>query len=152
MHDSAYIVLREINMAISGFKGDVAPQEAWQALNAQAEAVLLDVRSAAEWSFVGLPDLSSIGKKPIQVEWQVFPGMARNEAFLEQFQAAGIGLGQPIYIICRSGVRSRAAAQSLAELGYETYNIADGFEGQLGADGHRGVGGWRALGLAWKQT
>ena len=138
-------------MSIDNFKGDVSPQQAWQALSGPGEAVLLDVRTTAEWAFVGGPDLSSVGKTVVQVAWQEFPGMARNDSFVEDVLATGVRRDQPIYIICRSGVRSRAAGIALAEQGYTTYNIADGFEGQLGANGHRGVGGWRALDLPWKQ-
>ena len=139
-------------MANNGFHGDISPKAAWEALVSDPKAILLDVRTVAEWSFVGNPDLSSTGKPVLQIEWVKFPGMARNPAFVEEFKAAAIGKQQPVYIICRSGVRSKAAAELLAAEGYETYNVADGFEGQLSPDGHRGVGGWRALGLPWKQS
>lgn len=139
-------------MAGGNFKGDVSPQDAWGALASHPSAVLLDVRTVAEWSFVGNPDLASINKQVRQVEWLKFPGMARNPDFADVFKTLGIATTQPVYIICRSGVRSKAAAEFLATQGYETYNVADGFEGQLGPDGHRGVGGWRALGLPWKQS
>lgn len=139
-------------MTQDGFKGDVSPRQAWTALIDNGDAVLIDVRSAAEWAFVGAPDLSGLARPVLRVEWQTFPGMARNAAFSAQVLAADIGAQQPLYLICRSGVRSRAAALELAAQGYTSYNVADGFEGQLGPDGHRGVGGWRALGLPWRQT
>jgi len=134
------------------FVGDVGPQQAWQGLSETPNAVLLDVRTRSEWTFVGGPDLATLQRSVVQIEWQSFPGMARNAAFTDAFLAHGIGKEQPIYIICRSGVRSRAAAEALAGLGYTTYNVADGFEGQIDGVGHRGVGGWRALALPWKQT
>jgi len=139
-------------MSNKGFQGDVSSQQAWDALVSVPDTVLLDVRTTSEWFFVGNPDLSSINKKVYQGEWVKFPGMAPNAAFVEEFKALGIGTHQPVYIICRSGVRSKAAGQLLASHGYDTYNVADGFEGQIAADGHRGVGGWRALGLPWKQS
>jgi rhodanese-related sulfurtransferase len=145
------IQVSEKFMANVGSKEDISPQEAWKALVRDPEAALLDVRSSAEWAFVGSPDLSSINKKVYQGEWLKFPGMTPNFAFMDEFHALGIEKHQPLYIICRSGVRSKAVAEVLAVEGYETHNITDGFEGQLGADGHRGVGGWRALGLPWKQ-
>ena len=138
-------------MSQSGFKGDVSAREAWDALVEAGQAVLLDVRSAAEWAFVGGPDLVSLGKEVIKIEWQRFPGMLPNEDFVDEFLALGIDKENPVYIICRSGVRSRFAAIELATQGYATYNVADGFEGQLGPEGHRGLGGWRALGLPWRQ-
>uniref|UniRef100_UPI00333E6808 rhodanese-like domain-containing protein n=1 Tax=Castellaniella defragrans TaxID=75697 RepID=UPI00333E6808 len=139
-------------MANTGFNGDVSPKAAWDALAGNPDAILLDVRTVAEWAFVGNPDLSSINKQVYQNEWAKFPGMVSNPAFVDEFKASGIETHQPVYIICRSGVRSRSAAELLASEGYETYNVADGFEGQLGPDGHRGAGGWKALGLPWKQS
>jgi rhodanese-related sulfurtransferase len=133
------------------FGGDVPPQEAWERLTAQPDAVLLDVRTQAEWVFVGGPDLSGLDRPVVQVEWQRFPGLTHNQGFVEDILAR-IATTQPIYIICRSGVRSRHAAEALAQVGYTTYNIADGFEGQINPAGHRGVGGWRALGLPWRQS
>lgn len=139
-------------MTIAVFNGDVSPQEAWDSLAQTPNAVLIDVRTSAEWAFVGGPDLASLDKSVFKIDWQRFPGMGRNESFVEDVKAAGISRNQPIYLICRSGVRSKAAAIELAEQGYSTFNIADGFEGQLAPNGHRGVGGWRADGLAWRQT
>lgn len=139
--------------AIRGrFVGDISAIETWQALQNQSEAVLVDVRTRAEWAFVGGPDLSGLGKSVVQVEWQIFPTMERNPRFIKEFQAQGISPDQPVYLICRSGVRSRDAAQLLAERGYTTYNVADGFEGQIDSSGHRGVNGWRADQLPWKQS
>ena len=139
-------------MTIATFNGDVSPQEAWQSLAERPAAILVDVRTSAEWAFVGGPDLSSLEKAVFKIDWQRFPEMARNESFVEEVCAAGITKDHSIYLICRSGVRSRAAAIELAERGYSTYNVADGFEGQLAANGHRGLGGWRADSLPWKQT
>ena len=134
------------------FAGDVSPEQAWQRLSDTSDAVLLDVRTKAEWVFVGGPDLAALGRTVVQVEWQSFPGLARNPDFVGDFRARGIATNRPVYVICRSGVRSRAAAEALAEAGYTTHNVADGFEGQLDPAGHRGLGGWRAAGLPWKQT
>lgn len=139
-------------MANVNFKGNISPQDAWSALSTTREAILIDVRTSAEWAFIGGPDVASIDKSVLQIEWQHFPGMGHNETFVDDVQTAGVSHTQPIYLICRSGVRSKHAAEALAENGYTTFNIADGFEGQLGADGHRGVGGWCAVGLPWKQT
>ncbi len=143
---------REINPIPGQFMGDVSPAQTWQALENQAEAVLVDVRTRAEWAFVGGPDLSQLGKSVVQVEWQVFPTMERNPRFVKELQAQRVTPGQLIYIICRSGIRSRDAAEWLARLGYTTYNVAEGFEGPIDSNGHRGASGWRAEQLPWRQS
>ena len=78
--------------------------------------------------------------------------MERNPNFFKELQAQGVTRGQAIYLICRSGIRSRDAAEMLASLGYTTWNVAEGFEGSLDAEGHRGGSGWRAENLPWKQS
>lgn len=143
---------RESNAASGQFMGDVSPTQTWQALQSEPEAVLVDIRTRAEWAFVGGPDLASLGKPVIQVEWQTFPGMERNPRFVKDLQAAGVTPQQPVYLICRSGIRSRDAAEWLARLGYTTYNVAEGFEGPIDINGHRGASGWRAEQLPWRQS
>lgn len=134
------------------FAGDITATAAWEGLAGTADAVLLDVRTQPEWVFVGVPEVSGCDKTLVQVSWQLFPTMARNPNFVADLLAKGVNQSRPVYLICRSGVRSRAAAEFLAQHGYTTYNILDGFEGQLDAHGHRGAGGWKALGLPWKQS
>jgi rhodanese-related sulfurtransferase len=132
--------------------GDVSPQDAYAALAADDEAVLVDVRTSAEWSYVGLPDLTAIGKRVICVEWQRFPDGAVNGDFLEQLQDAGLPDGAPIYFLCRSGVRSAAAADAATAAGLgPAYNVLDGFEGPHDEHGHRTVSGWKNAGLPWRQ-
>ena len=143
---------REIGATSGRFLGNIGSIQTWQALQSQPEAVLVDIRTRAEWTYVGGPDLSSLGKSVIQVEWQVFPSMERNPRFVRELQAQGVTPGQLVYLICRSGIRSRDAAEFLAERGYTTYNVADGFEGPIDGNGHRGVSGWRAEQLPWKQS
>ena len=134
------------------YAGDVDPADSYAALTAMPDAVLVDVRTTAEWSYVGVPDLSQIGKRVIPVEWQRFPDGKRNENFLEQLRHAGVDQGAPIYFICRSGVRSAAAAQAATEAGLgPAYNVSEGFEGPLDRDGHRTLAGWKAAGLPWRQ-
>ena len=134
------------------FLGDISPIQTWENLQTEASAVLVDVRTRAEWTFVGSPDLAPLGKPLAKAEWLVFPAMQRNPKFIEDLQSQGITPQQLLYLICRSGVRSREAAKLLAERGYTTYNVADGFEGQIDGNGHRGIGGLRAEGLPWKQS
>src|SRR5690349_4815322 len=121
------------------YAGDVTPQQAFDALKGDPKAALIDVRTQAEWSFVGLPDLRTAGQQPVLVEWQRFPAMTRNPEFADELARAGIGKGQPLYFICRSGGRSRSAAIAMTALGYgPCYNVAGGFEGNRDAEGHRG--------------
>ena len=134
------------------FVGDVSCAETWRALAENEKAVLIDVRTRAEWSYVGLPDLSSLKRPLIQVEWQSFPTGERNPNFVGEVVGKGVAPDRPVYLICRSGVRSAAAAEILAMRGYTTFNVADGFEGQIDPAGHRGsLGGWKVAGLPWKQ-
>lgn len=132
---------------------DVEPGKAWEALKATPEAQLCDVRTDAEWNFVGIPDLHEIGRETVLIPWQLYPTMQRNGGFVEHLREAGLTPETPIYFICRSGARSMAAAEAAAAAGFaKVYNVADGFEGPLDAEGHRGqVGGWKAEGLPWRQ-
>ena len=129
----------------AGYAGDVPAELAWQWLQA-GEAVLVDVRTDAEREWVG--------KVPgaIAVAWKQWPGMAANQNFDEQLRAA-VPEGKKALLLCRSGVRSVAAAQRAAALGIEAYNILEGFEGDPDGQAHRGnKGGWRFHGLPWRQN
>lgn len=132
---------------------DIAPKAAYQALSGDPDAHLVDVRTDAEWTYVGLPELSSLGKRVLLVPWQSFPSGAPNQHFIEQLGATGLTRDHAIYFICRSGVRSLAAAEAAEQAGYRTvFNLGDGFEGPPDAQGHRGnVAGWKADGLPWRQ-
>ena len=140
--------------------GEVNPEEAWRILSSDRNARLVDVRTRAEWSFVGVPDTGKLGSRPEFVEWSAFPDMSRNTAFAAEVEEV-IGLDNPgpILFICRSGARSLSAAHAVAEhyadKGIEVtcINVAEGFDGDLAASGHRGShNGWKARGLAWRQS
>jgi rhodanese-related sulfurtransferase len=136
------------------YAGDISVVDAWRMLGEDPTAQLIDVRTQAEWNFVGLPDLSEVKKPVHRVEWQGFPGGAPNPDFTDQVAATGVAPGDPVLFLCRSGGRSKSAAIAQTGAGYKKcYNVAGGFEGDLDADGHRGhIGGWKAAGLPWKQT
>ncbi len=144
-------------MPAAHYAGDVTPAEAWRVLSQTADAQLIDVRTSAEWQFVGLPDLAPLGRRPLLSEWQVYPDMAVNAAFADEtgaaLAAAGIAKTTPLFLLCRSGARSRAAAAALTAKGYQAaYNIAHGFEGDPDDQGHRGsLNGWKADDLPWRQ-
>jgi len=132
---------------------NVPPAQAWEALRTNPNAQLVDVRTDAEWTFVGVPDLSSLGKRLALIAWQVYPSMQQNTAFVAQLGKAELTPDSHIYFICRSGVRSLHAALAAREAGFpHVYNVADGFEGQLDAEGHRGAdSGWKVADLPWRQ-
>ena len=134
------------------YAGDITPQESWKLLGENADAVLVDVRTDAEWKWVGTPDLSSLGRHVVFVEWATSNG--RNENFLSDLIAAGVTPGErPVIFLCRSGNRSIPAAETATAAGIgPCFNMLDGFEGQLDEQGRRGGTGWRAEGLPWKQS
>ena len=137
----------------AGYAGDVDAETAWKALESDPKAVLVDVRTQAEWNFVGVPDLAEIGKQAVLAQWQVFPTMAVNPGFVADVRAASPDPSAPIYFLCRSGARSKSAAMALTAEGYTAcFNISNGFEGPHDGDRHRGtVDGWKARGLPWMQ-
>jgi rhodanese-related sulfurtransferase len=147
---------------LSGQNGDravdnVGVEATWQRLASRPGSQLIDVRTRAEWTYVGIPDLGPIGKRAVLVEWQTFPDQTVDPRFVErlagELKAVGAHLDDDLFFICRSGGRSLAAAKAMAEAGYQAcHNVAGGFEGPLDDDRHRGsVGGWKTAGLPWLQ-
>ncbi|MBS0471124.1 MAG: rhodanese-like domain-containing protein [Proteobacteria bacterium] len=136
----------------SSYAGDLSVTEAWALLEKDPAARLVDVRTRAEWSFVGIPDLAPLGREAELVEWQTFPSMQVNPGFVSD--AAGSDKAAPVLFLCRSGARSRSAAIAMTQAGYSrAYNVVGGFEGDLDGERHRGnMNGWKAAGLPWKQS
>jgi rhodanese-related sulfurtransferase len=140
------------------YAGDLDSAEAWSVLRRDTSARLVDVRTAAEWAYVGTPHLASLGRELLRVEWQNFPAGTANPDFVTQTSEAlarsGAGKDAPVLFICRSGARSRAAAIAMTKAGYtRCYNVSGGFEGDLDGEGHRGkTGGWKTQHLPWKQN
>ena len=137
----------------SEYAGDLDPKEAWEILCLEPDAALIDVRTTAEWSYVGVPDLSSIDKEMIKLDWKQFPGMTINPNFVDELCARELDADQTLLFLCRSGVRSKDAAIAMTRAGFRRcYNIAEGFEGDRDDAKHRGtVGGWKRRGLPWAQ-
>ena len=135
------------------YAGDLNPTEAWKLLNQDQSAQLVDVRTRPEWMFVGLPDLTALGRRAVLQSWQVFPAMDVDANFVAELAQQLPDMEAPILFICRSGGRSRAAAAALTAAGYRRcYNVAEGFEGNPDPERHRGkTGGWKAAGLPWVQ-
>lgn len=140
-------------MADQRYAGDLNPKEAWDMLQQEPDACLIDVRTAPEWQYVGLPMLDDLQKQTLCVSWLDYPANDVNPAFVEQVKQGGVRPDQTVLLICRSGARSQSAAIALTEAGFgRCINVAEGFEGDKDAAGHRGtVGGWKQAGLPWSQ-
>ena len=136
---------------------DVPVSNVWARLKDETNSLLIDVRTRAEWAFVGLPDLAELGKGVLMVEWQTFPDSRIDPDFVQRLadhlDRIGAAKDAELFFICRSGGRSRMAAEVMAAAGYgKCFNVADGFEGPLDASRHRGrVAGWKSEGLPWVQ-
>lgn len=136
------------------------PSDAFETLKTDTSSGLVDVRTAAEWTFVGLPDVSSTGKDVILKEWASYPHMGPNPNFIaDLLEVTAEQNIRRLYFICRSGVRSLHAALAMTDAFTATgkdvacVNVAEGFEGDLNGSRHRGgENGWKARGLPWVQS
>ena len=129
------------------YGGALLPYEAFELMQKAPGAKLVDVRTQAEWDYVGRIPGS------VQIQWQTYPGSRPNPNFLNELQAQ-TDKEVIVMFLCRSGARSHAAAAAAAQVGYsQSYNVLEGFEGDKDASGHRNaVGGWRVAGLPWVQS
>ena len=136
------------------YAGDLDPEEAWLRLSEDRQATLIDVRTTAEWSYVGEPDTSTLGKELIKLSWKEFPAMHVNPIFVDNLSELIDDKETTLLFLCRSGIRSKDAAIAMTKLGYsQCHNIAEGFEGDRDDNKHRGTrGGWRMRGLPWTQA
>jgi len=137
----------------------IEPRAAWEFIQNDPKAVLIDVRSTMEFLFVGHP------KGAIHIAWIDEPDWDVNKDFVKEVRKVMLGgaisrgdkdqpiQNTPVLLICRSGVRSLDAGKELIKAGFmQVYNIIDGFEGPRDADHHRStLGGWRFHGLPWEQ-
>jgi rhodanese-related sulfurtransferase len=142
----------------AAYAGDLLATDAFALLERDPTSVLIDVRTQAEWAYVGTPDLQTLGKAAFFLEWQSYPSMEINRDFAARLEAllkdAGVERGAPLVFLCRSGARSRQAAIAMTGAGWTpSFNVSDGFEGPLDVLRRRGgAGGWKAGGLPWAQT
>ena len=141
-----------------GYAEDILAVDAYALLKGDSTSVLIDVRTQAEWTYVGTPDIQALGKTPLFLEWQSYPSMAVDANFAARLEAVleseGVGRGASLVFLCRSGARSRHAATAMTAAGWSPcFNVSDGFEGALDDARQRGVvSGWKAGGLPWTQT
>ena len=127
------------------YRGAVTPQEAWELVQQLPNTRLVDVRSKAEWQLIGrIPGT-------IEVEFKFFPDWKPNSAFIDDLQRQ-LRLDDNVLFLCRSGVRSDAAAKALLAEGFKSvFNVLEGFEGDLDENKHRLKNGWKNSGLPWTQ-
>jgi rhodanese-related sulfurtransferase len=135
------------------YAGDIEPRDAYERLRVDVDAVLVDVRTEPEWTYVGTPDLAEIGQTVVGVTWTSGTEANQTSLFLAALRSAGVTEGQTVLFICRSGARSRLAAIVATAANYpNAYNVTHGFEGPHNDDGHRGsTSGWKADRLPWRQ-
>lgn len=140
---------------------EVLPSEAWSMLENNTDVVLIDVRTHAEWNFVGIPDMTGLQNLFLTVEWAQLPGMSVNPSFIDTvMQQLGAQTPTALLFLCRSGVRSLSAARAMAThletddgRKVDCVNVTHGFEGDTNEARHRGgVNGWKAAGLPWRQS
>ena len=133
----------------------LTPQQAWQLLQDDPRAVLVDIRSSMEYLFVGHPAGS------VHVPWIDEPDWVVNPHFVTEVRKLMLGGVScesedgcaPVILICRSGKRSKDAGKALLASGFRyVCHVDEGFEGELDEHHHRStVGGWRFRGLPWEQ-
>jgi len=133
---------------------NISSTKGWEMLAENKSSALVDVRTTEEWSLVGIPIISSLGKELIKIEWLKSPSMVKNTNFKTHLMEQVKDKSTPLIFICRSGGRSLAAAEEMLEAGYsECYNIEDGFEGEPDQNGHRGnISGWKFNNLPWGKS
>lgn len=134
---------------MTDYAGDLNPTETWEFLKSNPNTIFVDLRTTGEWQQFGVPDTAEIGVKTNLIQWVDATGQL-NPDFIDDVR--GLGLSddpeRPVVLLCRSGVRSVAAAKALTERGYtRVYNVAEGYEGAVDAQGQRTVNGWRNAGL-----
>lgn len=150
MDDVEAILARATQRALENklpYAGALLPREAFTLLRAVPRAAMVDVRTQAEWYWVGrVPGA-------VMIEWTSYPGSVRNPDFLPQLRSAVPATAAPVMFLCRSGHRSHHAAALATEAGYpRCFNVLEGFEGDRDAQGHRNsINGWRVAGLPWEQ-
>ena len=133
----------------------LTPNEAWDMVNRDARAILVDIRSSMEYLFVGHP------RGAVHIPWIDEPEWVVNPNFVTEIRKLILGGvvddvasgSAPIILICRSGKRSKEAGLALLNAGiHNVYHIDEGFEGELDEQHHRSsLGGWRYHNLPWEQ-
>ena len=142
--------------------GEIDPTGAYNKLVSCSKSFLIDVRSQAEWNFVGFPNSVKMQNDVVFCEWASYPKMTKNPTFLEELLSKIYFRNvKNLYFLCRSGARSFQAASEVKSLILHSYqefseislfNVTHGFEGDLSEDSKRGkLNGWKCSNLPWRQ-
>lgn len=133
---------------------EISPGDAWETLALSPSAKLIDVRTDAEWRYVGEPDLKPLGLELVKISWHLSPDLRPNPTFLDELRAAAAQRHDVLLFLCRSGGRSLAAAKAANDAGFsKSFSVAGGFEGDIDELGHRSnKAGWKYQRLPWRQT
>lgn len=152
--EDIYTTASERVDASAGYAGDITAEEAWRLVEGDPDAYLIDIRTKAEWSYVGVPDLSAIGREPVFAQWLLAPSMSENPDFINEMAGQKATPEKAAIFMCRTVNRSPKAARAMTAHGYpRCYFLLDGFEGSLDEHKHRGKrDGWKAAGLPWVQS
>ena len=135
----------------------ISSKEAFEEINSNVGALLIDVRSELEWKKIGIPDLGDLNKRLVLLELQSMPSMEINQNFLAELEETLRNRNvKNVMFMCKAGVRSQAAAvKSISVLlnankNIKICNVSDGFEGK-GFSIFGGItSGWKNSGLPWK--
>lgn len=125
------------------YRGMLMPEEAWTLVQEHPSVKLIDIRSSEE--------LTLIGSVPgaIEIQWKLYPEWRLNPSFLAEVKTS-VSPNDFVLLLCRSGVRSREAAEFLTREGFHnSFNVLEGFEGDKNSSSQRIVAGWKARGLPW---
>ena len=136
------------------YAGDVSPKTAWGLLETSPNAHLIDVRTAEELEFVGGVALSSLNKTPLLIPLKHLGQTRKSETFLPALKTHIQDKDAYLLFLCRSGQRSKQAAQLATAEGFScAYNVLGGFEGKKDSHQQRGhLEGWKYEQLPWQQN
>ena len=135
------------------YKRNLLPKMAVERLQSNSQALFVDVRSKAEYKYVGYPENSILIPWIDDPDWEPNPGVF-SDLVMQELDGRENLLNTEIILICRSGFRSNEALKCLANKGFtQVSHVASGFEGDLDENDHRGnLNGWRHDGMPWSQS
>ena len=135
------------------YKRNLLPKMAVERLQSNSQALFVDVRSKAEYKYVGYPENSILIPWIDDPDWEPNPE-AFSDLVMKELDGRENLLNTEIILICRSGFRSNEALKCLENKGFtQVSHVASGFEGDLDENDHRGnLNGWRHDGMPWSQS
>jgi len=135
------------------YKRNLLPKMAVEKLQNNPQALFVDVRSKAEYKYVGFPENSILIPWIDDPDWEPNPEVF-SDSVMQELDGRENLLNTEIILICRSGYRSNDALKCLENKGFtQVSHVASGFEGDLDENDHRGnLNGWRHDGMPWSQS